>query len=112
MPTGGRATRLMVFSTEDDWVGHRCAADLLLERARECGLAGATVWRGIEGFGSSGHLRSDRFPDLARGLPLVVEVIDDEARIEVFLRVVTELAPGCLVTAETVEVLRRSGKDG
>lgn len=102
---GGRpATRLLIFLSEDDRVGHREVADLLLERAHERGLAGATVWRGIEGFGATGHLRAARLPDLARGLPLVVEVIDDEAAVDAFLPVVRELAQGALVTTEAVTV--------
>ncbi len=67
-------------------------------------MAGATVWRGIEGFGATGHLRAARLPDLARGLPLVVEVIDDEQAVDAFLPVVRELATGALVTTETVTI--------
>jgi hypothetical protein len=97
-------TRLMVFLTEDDRLGHRPLADVLVERAQEAGLAGATVWRGIEGFGRSGHLRTTRFPDVARGLPLVVEVVDRPDKVASFVPVVRELAPHALVTTETVTV--------
>lgn len=103
--TGGRsATRLMIFLTEDDRVARRSVAEALLERAHDAGLAGATIWRGIEGFGASGHLRAARLPDLARGLPLVLEVIDQPDAVERFLPVVRELAVGALVTTEVVEV--------
>lgn len=108
MTAGLLATRLMVFLSEDDRVGHHSAADTLLHRAQEAGLAGATIWRGIEGFGASGHLRAARLPDLARGLPLVIEVIDDEQTIEAFLPVVRELAEGALVTMESVHISRAS----
>jgi PII-like signaling protein len=96
----------MVFLSEDDRVGHHSAADTLLQRARAAGLSGATIWRGIEGFGASGHVRAARLPDLARGLPLVVELIDDEQAIADFLPVVRELANGALVTTETVHMSR------
>ena len=103
--SGGRpATRLLIFVSEDDRIGHRGIADLLVERAHERGMAGATVWRGIEGFGATRHLRAARLPDLARGLPLVVEVIDDEQAVDAFLPVVRELAAGALVTTETVTI--------
>lgn len=103
--TGGRpATRLLIFLSEDDRVGHRGVAELLLERAHERGIAGATVWRAIEGFGANGHLRAARLPDLARGLPLVVEVIDAEEAVEAFLPIVRELATGALVTSEAVTI--------
>lgn len=100
-------TRLMIFLTEDDRSGHRSLHEALLQRAREDGVAGATVWRGIEGFGSSGHLRTTRSPDLVRGLPLVFEIIDAAERVEAFLEVVGEMAPGSLVTKESVRMRRR-----
>jgi len=100
------AVRLMVFLTEDDRTEHHSVADSLLLRAEEAGLAGGTVWRGIEGFGAARHLRAVRFPDLARGLPLVVELIDVEEHIANFLSVVHELAAGALVTMEPVSVSR------
>ncbi len=106
MGAGAPATRLMVFLTEDDRVGDRCAAEAIVERARGAGLAGATIWRGVEGFGERGHVRAARLPDLERGLPLVVEVIDEDDAVARFLPVVTELAAGALVTTETVRVCR------
>lgn len=99
--------RLMVFLTEDDRSSRRPLYQALLDRAREDGLAGATVWRGVEGFGPSGRLRTTRFPDMATGLPLAVEVIDVAERIDAFVSGVKELAPGALVTREPVQMARR-----
>lgn len=96
----------MVFLSEDDRRGHHGLDEAIVNRAREDGMAGATIWRGIEGFGSSGHVRASRFPDAATGLPLVVELLDSPGRIESFLSVVRELAPGSLVTREQVEMIR------
>ena len=98
------AMRLMVFLTEDDRVDHRPAIDVLLRRARDLGLAGATVWRGVEGFGRSGHLRAARLPDLARGLPLVLEVIDSPEALEKLIGIVSETVPGALIVTEPVRV--------
>ncbi|MGA2209333.1 MAG: DUF190 domain-containing protein [Acidimicrobiales bacterium] len=100
-------TRLTVYLTEDDRAGRRCLYEVLLERAREDGMAGASIWRGIEGFGASGRLRTSRFPDAANGLPVAVEVIDLPERVEAFLAVVRLLAPGSLVTREAVQIRRR-----
>jgi hypothetical protein len=100
-------TRLMVFLTEDDRAGRRPLYEELLERAREDGMAGASAWRGIEGFGSSRRLRTSRFPDTVVGLPIVVEVIDVPERVEAFLAVVRTLAPGSLVTSEQVHMASR-----
>jgi hypothetical protein len=96
----------MVFLSEDDRAGHRGLHEALLHRAREDGMAGATVWRGIEGFGASGHIRTARFPDADIGLPVTVEVIDLPERIEAFLPVVSRMAPGSLVTKEQVHMTR------
>jgi len=106
MVTDQDATKLTVFLSEDDRAGHRGLHEVLLERAREDGLAGATVWRGIEGFGASGRLRTARFPDADSGLPLAVEVVDVPEAIDAFLAVVRAVAPGSFVTRERVRMQR------
>jgi PII-like signaling protein len=100
------ATRIVIFLSEDDRLHHRGLHEEILSRASEAGMAGATVWRGLEGFGASGHVRTARFPDAATGLPLAVELIDVPERIEAFLDVVRQLAPDSLVTREQVEMTR------
>ncbi|HET9089000.1 MAG TPA: DUF190 domain-containing protein [Acidimicrobiales bacterium] len=102
------AVRLVVFLSEDDRFEHQGIHDALLTRAHEDGIAGATVWRGIEGFTRGGHIRSARFPDAATGLPLTVEFVDLPERIESFLPVIAEMAPGSLVTRERIQLLRRA----
>ncbi|MGP0028966.1 MAG: DUF190 domain-containing protein [Acidimicrobiales bacterium] len=106
MPVHEDGTRLMIYLSEDDRVGHRRLHESLLDRAREDGMAGATVWRGIEGLGPSGTVRTARFPDAVVGLPLALEVIDLPERIEAFLEVVRQLAPRSLVTRERVDMTR------
>lgn len=109
MPVTQVATRIMVFLTEDDRIGHRGVHEAIVQRAREEGMAGASVWRGIEGYGASGRIRAARFPDAAAGLPVVVELIDAPERVDAFLRVVHDLAPGCLVTRDEVTMTRFGG---
>lgn len=106
MTTTQGATRIVIFLSEDDRSGRHGLHEALLNRAREFGLAGATIWRGIEGFGASGRVRTSRFPDAMIGLPVTVELIDTPERIRAFLPVVRELAPGSFVTREEVEVTR------
>lgn len=98
----------MVFLSEDDRHDHHGLHEALLNKALEMGIVGASVWRGIEGFGPSGRVRTTRFPDANTGLPLVVEVIDRAGHVDEFLRAVSELAPGSLVTKETVHLSRMS----
>jgi PII-like signaling protein len=99
MAAGEGVTRIAVYLTEDDRTGHHGTAELLAERGRAAG-AQATIRRGSEGFGASGHLRAERLPDLARGLPLVVELVAAAEVLTSVLADVQELAPGALVTTE------------
>jgi PII-like signaling protein len=108
MPVTEVATRIMIFLSEDDRLGHHGLHEVIVNRARQDGMAGATVWRAVEGFGSTGRVRTGRFPDAATGLPLAVELLDAPERIEAFLDVVSELAPGSLVTREQVALTRFS----
>lgn len=100
------AIRIMVFLSEDDRAGHHDLSEVLVARAHKEGLAGATVWRGAEGFGADRRVRTDRFPDALLGLPLAVEIIDRPAQVEAFLPIVKQLAPGSLVTREEVTMTR------
>ena len=100
------AVRIMIFLSEDDRHHHHGLHEVLLKEALNQGGGGASVWRGIEGFGTSGRVRTMRFPDANTGLPLAVEFIDNAERIEDFLRTVADLAPGSLVTKETIRLSR------
>ena len=111
MTTTQGATRIVIFLSEDDRSGHHGLPEELVNRAREDGLAGATIWRGIEGFGASGRIRTSRFPDAMIGLPVTVELIDTPERIESFLPIVKELAPRSFVTREEVTVTRFGAAD-
>jgi PII-like signaling protein len=106
MRTERDGTRVVVFLTEDDRAGHHGLYQVILDRALADGIAGATLSRGIEGFGSSGNIRTNRFPDSTTGLPLLLELVDSPERIEAFLPVLAELAPRSLVTREPVRMSR------
>jgi len=67
--------------------------------------------RGIEGFGSSGRLRSSRFPDAVVGLPVVVEIVDSPERIDAFVPIVLATAPDALVVLEEVDAVRRAAPE-
>lgn len=105
------ATRIMVFLSEDDRLQHRGLHEVVVERARDAGLDGATVWRGIEGFGPGGHVRTSRFLDANTGMPMVVELIGDPASIESFLDELHQLVPGSLVTREEIRLVRPEAPD-
>jgi PII-like signaling protein len=96
----------MIFISDDDRYKSHQLHEQLLARAREYSLSGATVWRGIEGFGQSRLLRTNRLPDANTGLPMVVEIIDDRERVTSFLNEVSDLVAGSLITLEDVSVVR------
>lgn len=96
--------RLSVFIGEQDRYGHRSLAEAILERAREEGLAGATMTRGIEGFGPSGRLRTTRFLSSSDDLPIVIEIIDDARRIARFAVIVDQMVEEGLVVVEDADV--------
>lgn len=105
----GPALRLTVVVGESDVVGHRPLYAELVHRAHAAGLAGASVFRGIEGFGASRQIHTSRLLSLSEDLPVSVVVVDDAARVEAFLPVVEELVEEGLVTVEDVRVVRSVG---
>ncbi|HYR64426.1 MAG TPA: DUF190 domain-containing protein [Actinomycetota bacterium] len=106
----GTGKRLSIFCGESDRFGHHSLAKVIVERAREEGLAGATVLRGIEGFGASSHLHTARILSLSDDLPIIVQLIDREDRIEAFLPIIDEMLSDGMVTVEDVEVYLYRGR--
>ena len=106
----GDATLLRVFIGEADKLGHKALFDAIVEEARAAGLAGATVLRGIQGFGLSAKIRSSRILDLSSDLPVVVEIVDEEQKVQAFIetlnRLLEEADSGGLVTVEKAHVIR------
>lgn len=105
MKLEGRATRLTIFVGESDQWHHHPIYTEIVHRAQRAGLAGATVLRGVEGFGVSARLHTHRLVSLSTDLPIVVVIIDTAERIEAFLPELDELVAGGLVVRDEVEVL-------
>jgi uncharacterized protein len=104
MSLQGPSKRLTIYCGEGDGYHHHSAARAIVERAREQGLAGATVLRGIEGYGASSHLHTNRILSLSDDLPIVIQIVDREDRIAAFLPVVDEILDGGMVTVEDLDV--------
>lgn len=100
------AALLRLFVGEKDRLEHRPLFEAIVLRAREHGLAGATVLRGLLGFGASSMLHTAKILRLSDDLPIVIEIVDAEHQIESFLPVLDEIMPSGLVTIEKVRVLR------
>lgn len=96
---------LRIFVGESDKVGHRPLYEVIVLKAREAGLAGATVLRGVMGFGKKSILHTAKILRLSEDLPMVIEIVDSREKVEAFLPTVNELIVDGLVTLEKVNVL-------
>jgi len=110
MKLSGEGKLLRVFVGEADRIDGHMLSEIIIRKARETGLAGATVLRGIEGFGAASRIHTARILRLSEDLPVVVEIVDTEDRIKGFLPVVEALFEksrcGGLITLEKVDVIR------
>lgn len=112
MELQGPASRLRIYVGEADrWQGERLAHAIVL-RAREHGLAGATVARGIGGFGTHHRPHDAHLVEVESNLPEVVEIIDSAERITAFLTVLEGMVRQGLVTRDDVRVVRYRAEDG
>jgi PII-like signaling protein len=100
------AVLLRVFTGEDDQYKHLPLYEAIVLKAREHHLAGATVLRGPMGFGHSSRLHTAKVLRLSEDLPVVVELIDSEDKINAFLPVLDAMMGSGLVTIEKVQVLQ------
>ena len=100
---------LRIFLGENDRVGHQSLYEAIVLKAREAHLAGATVLRGPMGFGKSSRLHTAKILRLSEDLPIVVEIVDSEAKITGFLQSLEGAVSGGLVTLEPVRVITYTG---
>ncbi|MGA5299552.1 DUF190 domain-containing protein [Nucisporomicrobium flavum] len=110
MKIEGPAVRLTVFIGEDDTWHHRPLYHEIVHRAHAAGLAGASVLRGIEGYGASSRIHTTRLLSLSEDLPVAVIIVDREDRIRAFLPQLDELVGEGLVILDPVEVIRYVGR--
>jgi uncharacterized protein len=103
------AMLLRIFIGESDRWQHQPLYEALVLKAREMHLAGATVLRGPMGFGKSSILHTAKILRLSLDLPLVIEIVDSEDKINKFLPVLDEMIKGGLVTLEKVRVIHYRG---
>ena len=100
------AVLLRIFVGEDDKVDGKPAYEAIVLKARKAGLAGATVLRGPLGFGHSSHLHTAKILRLSEDLPIIIEIVDAQEKIDAFLPELESIMGSGLVTLEKVTVLR------
>lgn len=103
------AVLLRVFLGEADRWGHQPLYEAIVLKAREFNLAGATVLRGPMGFGKSSRLHTAKILRLSLDLPLVIEIVDSEDKIQSFLPELDKMLAGGLVTLEKVRIFSYRG---
>ncbi len=101
----GERTLMRIFIGESDKHDGKPLYEALLERFRKKGLAGATVLRGIAGFGASSKVHTDKVLRLSLDLPLIIEVVETDATIQGILPDLEELIGGGLITLERTKVI-------
>jgi uncharacterized protein len=99
------AMLLRIFIGESDRWKHQPLYEAIVLKARELHLAGATVLRGPMGFGKSSRVHTAKILRLSMDLPLVIEIVDAEEKIQAFLPILDEMMKGGLVTLEKVKVI-------
>ena len=102
---------LRVFVGQSDKHGHVPLYEAIVSKARETGLAGATVLRGVMGFGLHSVMHTAKILRLSEDLPMIIEIVDSLEKIEAFLPILDTMVPEGLVTLEQVRVIHyRSAK--
>ena len=104
------AVLLRIFIGENDRWQHKPLYEAIVLKAREMHLGGATVLRGPMGFGRTSRVHTAKILNLSTDLPLVIEIVDSEAKISEFLPVIDGMITGGLVTMEKVKVLHYRGE--
>ena len=99
----GKLVRMFV-GESDTWHG-KPLYEAIVRKAREAGLAGATVLRGIEGFGASTVLHTSRLLELSRDLPIVIEIVDTAEKVDAVLPELDSMIGDGMVTVEKVHVI-------
>jgi len=105
----GQAKLLRIFLGEIDKIDHQPLYETIVQEARKNGIAGATVLKGILGYGASTVIHSAKLIDISEDLPIVIEMVDTEEKINTFLPTLNQLLEkvgrGGLVTSENINVL-------
>jgi len=110
MKLEGHQKRLTIFVGESDHHGHTPLATEIVQRAHRAGLAGASVFRGVEGYGASNHIHTTRILSLSDDLPIAIVIVDTDEAIQRFVPELDELITEGLVILDEVEVIKYVGR--
>ena len=110
MKIAGEGKLLRIFIGESDRHHGRALYEVIVRTARELGLAGATVWRGIEGYGAASRIHTAKILRLSEDLPILIEIVDTEEKIRAALprfdALLGEAGCGGLITLERADIIK------
>ena len=109
MKLEGDGCRLSIYIGEQDKWHHTPLYEAIVLKARELGLAGATVLRGPMGFGAHSHLHTAKILRLSEDLPVLIEIVDTDEKIRAFLPEFDAMVKDGLITLEKVHVIKYQG---
>jgi uncharacterized protein len=112
MKSSGKAKLLRIFSGSDDKVNHIPLYEFIIYEAKKFGLAGATVFRGVMGYGANSVVHSSKILAISDDMPILIEIVDDAEKVDSFLTFIENHFEnskfGLLITVENVDVVRYS----
>jgi PII-like signaling protein len=111
MKLEGQQQRLTIYIGESDHHGHTPLATEIVHRAHAAGLAGASVFRGVEGYGASNHIHTTRILSLSDDLPIAIVIVDRPEAITAFVHDLDELITEGLVVVEDIHVVKYVGRN-
>ncbi|MDH7604599.1 MAG: DUF190 domain-containing protein [Melioribacter sp.] len=110
MEIKGEAKLVRIFVGEDDILHHMPVYEKIVLEARKAGLAGATVFKGIMGFGKASRIHTSKILRLSEDMPIVIEIVDEEEKVEKFLSILHDIFEeakcGGLITIEKAEIIK------
>ncbi len=114
MKPGEKAKRLRIYISSTDKIEHRPLYEVIVYSARERGIAGATVLKGIMGYGSSSEIYTNKLWEITEKVPLMVDIVDEADKIDAFLEYLNPLFEKCgkghiITVDETVVIVHKTG---
>lgn len=100
-----KAERLRIYTGEDDKYKGRPTVDYIVEEARKMGLAGATAFRGLSGFGANSRLHTSKILRLSEDMPIVIEIVEHPDKLKPFLDMLDDVLSEGMITKEPVDVI-------
>jgi len=101
---------MRIFIGENDKIGNRPLHEVLVEFFKKEGFAGATVLRGVSGFGANSFIHTDKLLRLSLDLPIIIEVVESQEKIDAVMPRIDEMMGGGMITMEKATVIRYSHK--